>query len=117
MFERAKKYFLRQQYDPVLLGIWLNPFYLARKELHREMVRFAPKMSGSLLDVGCGFKPYRELFPFASDYIKLKYDTPVNRVAKRADYFYNGNTFPFDAVSYDGGGGGRGRGRGGGPGQ
>jgi SAM-dependent methyltransferase len=102
MFDRAKKFYLRQQVDPGLLGIWLNPFYFARKELHREMAHFAPNLNGRLLDVGCGSKPYRELFPYASDYIGLEYDTPVNRVAKRADYFYNGNTFPFDALSYDG---------------
>lgn len=51
------------------------------------MVRFALKMSGRLLDVGCGSKPYQELFPLASDYIGLEYDTPKNRIAKRADYF------------------------------
>lgn len=102
MFEWARNYYLGQQIDPGFLGIWLNPFYFARKELHREMVRFAPKMNGRLLDVGCGFKPYRELFSFASEYIGLEYDSPANRIAKSADHFYDGNTFPFDAMSYDG---------------
>jgi len=97
-----KEFVLSQQFNPGIFGIWLNPFYLARKELRREMARFAPMMHGKLLDVGCGSKPYQELFSFASDYVGLEYDTPVNRVAKRADYFYDGNTFPFDAMSHDG---------------
>lgn len=97
-----RKFVIAQQFNPGIAGIWLNPFYLARKELRSEMARFAPTMHGRLLDVGCGSKPYHELFSFASDYVGLEYDSPVNRAAKRADYFYDGNTFPFDAMSYDG---------------
>jgi SAM-dependent methyltransferase len=80
----------------------LNPFYFARKELRREIGSFAPKMQGRMLDVGCGTKPYRELFSSTSDYVGLEIDTPENRVAKRADFFYDGNTFPFEDASYDG---------------
>lgn len=102
MVAAIKKFFLSQQFNPGISGIWLNPFYLARKELHREMACLAPKLQGRLLDVGCGSKPYQDLFPFASEYVGLEFDTPFNHVAKRADYFYDGNTFPFDAMSFDG---------------
>ena len=102
MFAALKSYFLSQQFNPGVVGVWLNPFYLARKELYREMAHFAPTLHGRLLDVGCGSKPYQELFYFASGYVGLEYDTPGNRVAKRADYFYDGNTFPFGEMSYDG---------------
>lgn len=102
MISVIKKFILSQQFNPGIFGIWLNPFYLARKELHREMARFAPMMHGSLLDVGCGSKPYQDVFSFASGYVGLEYDTLANRVANCAEYFYDGNTFPFDAASYDG---------------
>jgi SAM-dependent methyltransferase len=102
MFKAFKVFFLSQEFNPGVFGIWLNPFYLARKELGREMARFAPLMHGRLLDVGCGSKPYQELFSFATSYVGLEFDSPSNRVYKRADYFYDGNTFPFDAMSYDG---------------
>ena len=102
MIEWLKAYYCRQQFNPGLSGIWLNPFYFARKELHREMARFAPRMQGRLLDVGCGTQPYRMLFSGAADYVGLEYDTAENRTAKRADYFYDGNIFPFDTASYDG---------------
>ena len=103
MIAAIKKYIHSQQFDPGLLGIWVNPFYFARKELRREMVRFAPRMMhGRLLDVGCGTKPYQVLFAAADDYVGLEYDSPENRVAKRADYFYDGNAFPFEDASFDG---------------
>lgn len=102
MFEWAKKYYLKQQYDPGLPGIFMNPFYFSRKELRSEMAGFSSKMHGRLLDVGCGSKPYSVLFSAASDYVGLEVDTPENRTAKRADYFYDGETFPFDDASFDG---------------
>jgi SAM-dependent methyltransferase len=102
LLRKKNDFYSQQQFAPGIVGIWLNPFYLARKELRREMTRFAPLMRGRLLDVGCGTKPYRELFSSASDYVGLEYDSPINRVAKRADYFYDGNTLPFEDASYDG---------------
>lgn len=102
IIERFKEYYHLQQFNPGVLGIWLNPFYFARKELHREIEHFAPKMRGQLLDVGCGTKPYRMLFSAASDYAGLEVDTTGNRAAKRADFFYDGNTFPFEDASHDG---------------
>lgn len=97
-----KSLYRRQIFFPSWLGIFVNPFYFARRELHREMARFASKMHGRLLDVGCGTKPYQELFVAADEYIGLEYDTPANRLAKRADFLYDGSTFPFEDASYDG---------------
>ena len=102
MIDLIKKYIYSQQFDPGLLGIWLNPFFFARKELRREMARLAPRMLGRLLDVGCGNKPYQTLFATADEYVGLEYDSTENRVAKRADFFYDGNTFPFEDASFDG---------------
>ena len=67
MIAAIKKYIHSQQFDPGLLGIWVNP-----------------------------------LFAAADDYVGLEYDSPENRVAKRADYFYDGNAFPFEDASFDG---------------
>lgn len=102
MIAWLKQHYYRQQFNPGLLGICVNPFYFARKELRREIVRFAPNMQGRILDVGCGIKPYCELFSSSSEYVGLEIDTPQSRVVKRADFFYDGNTFPFENASYDG---------------
>lgn len=102
MIEKLKKYYLRQQFSPGFFGLWLNPFYFARKELYREISSFSPNMHGRLLDVGCGSKPYQKLFSSVTHYDGLEIDTPANRLSKRADYFYDGNTFPFEDEAYDG---------------
>lgn len=103
MIASIKNYILLQEFNPGLIGIWLNPFYLARKELRREIGNLAPQIVGKVLDVGCGTKPYRDLFPSASDYVGLEIDTSTNRATKHADFYYDGlTTFPFDDASYEG---------------
>jgi SAM-dependent methyltransferase len=99
---KLKMLYKIQQFNPNMLAILINPFYFARKGLFNEMRYFAPKMSGAILDVGCGQKPYELLFSNVSQYDGLEYDSPANRISKRADYFYDGTVFPFAEERYDG---------------
>ncbi len=66
------------------------------------MAIMAPKMEGHLLDVGCGSKPYRNLFGAEGGYVGLEVDTPESRATNCADYFYDGLVFPFNEESFDG---------------
>lgn len=100
MIETLKNTLNAQQFSPGLLGIWVNPFYLARKGLYREMTRCAPDLKGRLLDVGCGQKPYTHLFD-VDEYVGLEIDTPANRLRKHADQYYDGGRFPFPDASFD----------------
>lgn len=95
------RFVLAQQYNPGMIGLLINPFFHARRGLYRAIAGAAPRLKGRLLDVGCGQKPYRRLFP-ASEYVGLEVDTPENRARKQADYFYDGQTFPFPDQSFDG---------------
>lgn len=90
----------RESFAPGPLALLTSPFFLARRELAHAMRRFAPRLSGRLLDVGCGQKPYRHLFPVA-DYIGMEYDSPENRQSKPADVFYDGHHFPFPDGEFD----------------
>lgn len=101
MFNRFKAFYVAQQFNPGFWGIFLNPFYFARRELFRVINEFSPSLHGRILDVGCGSKPYRTLFKNADAYIGLEYDTPENRRLKNADYFYDGVNFPFATDSFD----------------
>ena len=101
VIELLKRNSLRCQFEPSLLGPWINPFYLARSGLYREVACLAPKISGALLDVGCGQKPYRALFE-VDEYIGLELDTPENRARKLADCYYDGSRFPFEDARFDG---------------
>ena len=69
MLNKLREYVLRQYFSPGLLGIWTNPFYFTQKELYREMALMAPRMTGQVLDVGCGGKPYRDLFVNVDRYV------------------------------------------------
>jgi len=89
-----------QMFFPGFLGMFINPFYFARKGLAEHMKSLARNIKGKVLDVGCGSKPYEKLCQYTS-YIGLELDTEENRKHKCADYFYNGHHFPFEDESFD----------------
>ncbi len=91
---------MRQHYDPGLLGLLTNPFYLARRGLREAIASLSPRVQGRTLDIGCGRKPYRDLFR-SSEYVGLEIDTPENRARKNADCYYDGTVFPFPNGSFD----------------
>lgn len=98
--EALKQFILTQQYNPGFTGVWVNPFFHARRELFRAIKRLGSKIEGRVLDVGCGSKPYQALFA-ACEYVGLELDTSDNRARKQADVFYRGDVFPFPAQSFD----------------
>jgi len=85
---------------PGVGGIFINPFYFARKGLATHIGDLAGYIVGKTLDVGCGKKPYEKLFN-SDEYIGLEYDNAENRESKNADFFYDGRTFPFPDESFD----------------
>jgi SAM-dependent methyltransferase len=85
---------------PSFLGIFINPFYFSRKGLAENLAVLAPRITGKVLDVGCGNKPYVSLYR-AKEYVGLEIDTPGNRTAKAADQYYDGERFPFEQRSFD----------------
>lgn len=100
LYQSYRSYKKRQQFQPGVLGLFKNPFYAARKGLFDAMESFASDLSGRVLDVGCGQKPYIGLFP-GTDYVGMELDTPENRSDKKADCFYDGKVFPFPDSSFD----------------
>ena len=78
-----------------------NPFYFARKNLHRHISALCGNLSGKILDVGCGTKPYKDMIRHTG-YVGLEFDTPENRNSKQADIFYDGVYFPLEDAAFDG---------------
>ena len=99
-FIKIKQYVLKEQFEPRFPALFLNPFFFARKGLFENISLLAKYINGKTLDVGCGQKPYEKLFN-STQYIGLEIDSPENRRNKRADFFYNGNTFPFQDNEFD----------------
>ncbi|MDB4178061.1 class I SAM-dependent methyltransferase [Gammaproteobacteria bacterium] len=102
ILNKIKKIHQKEQINPSFLGMFVNPFYFARKGLYDGMLEFSPLLSGSILDIGCGDKPYKDLFVNVNNYIGLEIDDRRNREMSLADYFYDGKEFPFENKSYDG---------------
>jgi len=100
---RLKKYFRQQMFNPEISGIFINPFYFARKGLYKAMSQLVSKLQGKVLDVGCGQKPYQHLCNTEKvvEYIGLEIDSIENRNNKQADYFYDGKIFPFKNQEFD----------------
>lgn len=101
MINYLKNLYINQSFNPGFLGLFTNPFYFARAGLYKNVSIFIKDLDGRVLDVGCGTKPYEKIFNGES-YIGLEIDSENNRKYKKADYFYDGNIFPFDSESFDG---------------
>jgi SAM-dependent methyltransferase len=87
-------------FRPGPLGLLTNPFYFARSGLYRALAQLAKELTGRMLDVGCGNKPYAQLFR-VDEHVGLELDSPAARVRERADVFYDGVTFPFADGRFD----------------
>lgn len=97
---KLKQWLEQEQFYPGFLGLFVNPFYFARNGLLENIRDLSPSITGKTLDVGCGSKPYQKLFE-ASEYIGLEIDSEDNRKHKKADYFYQGDQFPFPNENFD----------------
>ncbi len=95
-----KQLIARQAFDPSLLGAAINPFYFARKGLAKNIRDFARKITGDVLDVECGDKPYENFFNF-NRYIGLEYGLPTNQGHKKADFLYDRKKIPFADAQFD----------------
>jgi SAM-dependent methyltransferase len=101
MLKYLKKIYLKQQHHPTIIGVLINPFYIARKGLYRSIKELSPKITGKILDVGCGQKPYIDLFKYES-YIGMDIEqSGHDHKNEKIDVFYNGKIFPFESNTFD----------------
>lgn len=100
MRQLIKNFINKQQFQPGFFGLFVNPFFIARKNLLKAVKSYGQMIQGKTLDIGCGTKPY-EIFFNSSEYIGLEIETQTNLQQKNADYYYDGKTFPFENSSFD----------------
>ena len=95
------KLYFQNAFDPKPYSIVVNPFFTARRLLFKEIQFCAKKMKGGkVLDIGCGSKPYRDLFD-VEYYWGLditKFDGHMN---PHCDISYDGQNLPFCNESLD----------------
>jgi SAM-dependent methyltransferase len=97
---RIIAYAYKQQYKPGIIGLFINPFYYARTNLYHHVRKYSHYIRGRVLDIGCGNKPYEDII-HCEEYVGLEIDTEQNRSSKKADFFYDGGTFPFKDIDFD----------------
>jgi len=91
----------KEDFNPGIIGLFINPFYLARKALRKNIASLAIELNGEILDVGCGRKPYRDLFT-VDKYVGMDIENPGHsHEGEDIDVYYDGKTFPFEANSFD----------------
>ncbi|MBL7699255.1 MAG: class I SAM-dependent methyltransferase [Chitinophagaceae bacterium] len=91
----------KQSFQPNLFGLFLNPFYFIRRGLFLNIKKMAPRLSGRLLDFGCGRKPYENLFS-VDEYIGIDMEnTGHEHKNSKIDVFYDGKNIPFPDNSFD----------------
>ena len=101
MIKKLKAWKRKQEFNPDALGILINPFYIARKGLFKNISSYAKFVNGNVLDVGCGQKPYQHVFKTAS-YIGMDIEqSGHNHQNENIDVFYDGKTFPFEKNKFD----------------
>ena len=101
LLDKLRSVFLHEQFNPSLLGLFINPFYFGRKTIYDNIKFYAPNVKGLTLDVGCGNKPYETLFN-CKEYIGL--DTSKSghsHESSRIDVLYDGVNIPFETDYFD----------------
>jgi SAM-dependent methyltransferase len=95
------RYLRKQSFQPGFPGIFINPFYFIRRGLFIHIKKLAPQLSGSLLDFGCGRKPYEDLF-HVKEYIGIDMEqTGHEHTLSKVDVYYDGKNIPFPDNSFD----------------
>ena len=99
----VKNFYYKECYMPsFLFGIWINPFFIIRRGLFRNIKKISNYLKGGkLLDFGCGSKPYEKLFN-VDQYIGVDVKkTGHNHINSKIDVFYDGKVMPFRNNEFD----------------
>lgn len=100
--KKLKVHLKLEEFSPSILSVITSPTYIVRNGLYKNIAKFASMFKGVILDFGCGSKPYEQLFLNAEKYIGI--DIKVsghNHKDSKVDFFYNGETIPFEDNSFD----------------
>jgi SAM-dependent methyltransferase len=101
LIKKLLSIYKNQLFDPGLIGIFINPFFFTRKGLSNGIKKYAGQLKGSLLDFGCGSKPYKKLFSveryIGVDVISRGHPHETEEI----DIYYDGKFLPFKDEVFD----------------
>lgn len=86
----------------ILTAFFTNPFFFIRHNLCKNIKYFAGKLSGKLLDFGCGSKPYKQYFKNYTEYVGCDIEVSGHsHEEENIDVYYDGKTLPFENETFD----------------
>lgn len=104
LLSKLKKNILEENFfRPKWYSVFINPYFINRRSLYSEIKLFAENVKNnySVLDVGCGIKPYRNLFN-TDNYVGIDIEGGGHSDdAKIVDKFYDGKSIPFSSEQFD----------------
>lgn len=99
---------LEQRIEKEFLSMPLRPrnmsFYSVRTSILRSLKKETASFYGTVLDVGCGFMPYRTLVesvPAVERYVGMDIENPGTYGEAKPDLKWNGERIPTDDASFD----------------
>lgn len=97
-----QKLIKKEKFNPGIIGFFINYNFLIRKSIYAAIKNHAHQLSGSLLDFGCGTKPYKSLFLNVNEYIGIdfKIEGRTDNYSE-VDLFYDGKVIPFPSATFD----------------
>lgn len=81
---------------------WTDPHAISHKTLRGAIGERADLLTGTVLDVGCGMKPYRSLFRRADLYVGLDWPNTAFAWRPALDVYGDAMRLPFKDASVDG---------------
>ncbi len=100
--ESVKKVIQKEKFHPTILSFFINNNFLIRKSLRKVINKNKDYLNGSLLDFGCGTKPYKKMLLKVESYIGVDYKIEGREEGqKEVDVFYDGKTIPFKDAEFD----------------
>ena len=92
---------LQEQFNPSFLSIFYNANYFVKKGVYQGIERYSSTLQGRLLDIGCGNKPYKNLFN-VKEYIGIDIENEAhNHESEMIDIIFDGKKIPFKDNSFD----------------
>jgi SAM-dependent methyltransferase len=94
--QRLKK----EIFQPTWLGAFTSHIFLSRFYLYKKIKILSKHVSGAVLDLGCGEKPYQNLFS-SKKYIGLEINGANVDKEDINLYYYDGKKIPFEDSTFD----------------